>query len=187
MTPAVTAGAIAGGVALIVFVVVHAMWIVPIWGMLSMIPLAALVGALAAWPLEQMSSRLPPEPVDGIGLALVLLASLVPTALFAVVAGPVDQQRITWQSVFVPLALAAPAGAVIGLALTGSAAAAGALAIAALAYALTLGHNLPFFPVGTPGAGKAIALVVLPTLVAGLVFSAVRALALLAAARAAAP
>jgi len=183
VTAATVAGATAGGVALVVFVVVHAMWIVPIWGMLSMIPVAALVGALAAWPFEEMSARaaLPPAPVDGIAFAALLLATLVPTAVFGVLAGPVDRDHITVPAVVIPLALAAPAGAAIGLLLTGSAAAAGALAAAAFALALTLGHNLPFFPIGSPGWEKAFSLVVLVELAAGIVFSLTRSLTTLGA------
>ena len=186
MSPGVIAGGVAGGVALLVFVLVHAMWIVPIWGMLAMLPLAALVGALAAWPFDEMGrGALPPAPFDGVAIALLLLASLVPTAIYGVLVGPLDQQHITWQAVIVPLALAAPAGAVIGLVLTGSAPLAGALALAATAFALTLGHNLPFFPIGSPGAGKAIVLVVVPTLAAAVAFSAARTIASLPSAGAA--
>lgn len=171
------AGAVAGGVALLVFVGIHAVWIVPIWPMLMMLPIAALVGALAAWPFEAMSARaaLPPAPIDGIAFSLVLLATLIPTAVFGVLAGPVDRDRITVPAVVIPLALAFPAGAAIGLLLTGSAAAAGALAGGALALALTLGHNLPFFPIGSPGWEKAFSLVVLVELAAGIAFSVTRA------------
>lgn len=185
MTPTVAAGALAGASGLIAFVVIHAIWIVPIWGMLAMLPLAAVVGALAAWPFELAVRPLPPAPFDGLVIGLVLVAALVPTAVYGVVAGPVDQQRITWPALVVPLALAAPAGALIGVAVTGSGPAAAALALATTAFALTLGHNLPFFPVGSPGAGKAILLVALPTVVAALAFSFARAL--LSAAALAAP
>lgn len=176
MPPTVAAGALAGAVALVAFAAVHAMWITPIWGMLAMLPVAALVGALAAWPFDLGARALPPAPLDGIAVGGVLLLALLPTVVHGTLAGPLDQQHITWQGLLVPLLLAAPAGGLIGMLITGSAAAAGSLALATTAYALTLGHNLPFFPLGSPGAGKAIVLVALPTLAAALAFSSARVL-----------
>lgn len=180
-SPTLVAGAVAGAVALLVFVSVHAVWIVPIWGMLAMLPVAALVGALAAWPLELSARTMPPAPFDGVVVAVILLAALVPTSVYGIVAGPVDQHRITWPALVVPLALAAPTGALIGALLTGSAAAAGALALATTAFAFTLGHNLPFFPVGSPAGVKAIALVTVPTIAAAIAFTLTRAIVTLRA------
>lgn len=178
MTPTVAAGAVAGAIALLVFVAVHAVWIVPIWGMLSMLPLAALVGILAAMPFEQMIARgaFPPPPLDGPAFAALLILTLIPTAASSVLLGPVDPQRIQWPVLLLPLLLAAPAGAAAGLALTGSPGTAASLGIAATALALTLGHNIPFFPAGSPGWVKAHTLIVLPVVVAGLVFPVARAL-----------
>lgn len=174
-SPTLVAGAVAGAVALLVFVGVHAAWIVPIWGMLAMLPVAALVGALAVWPFELSARTMPPAPFDGVVVAVILMAALVPTSVYGIVAGPVDQHRITWPALVVPLALAAPTGALIGAFLTGSAASAGALAVATTAFAFTLGHNLPFFPAGSPGGAKAIVLIVVPTVAAAIVFTASRA------------
>jgi len=178
VTPTLVAGAAAGSVALLVFVALHAVWIVPIWGMLSMIPIAALVGALAAWPFEQLSARgaLPSAPFDGIAFVGLLLLTLVPTTVMGVFAGPVDRDRITVPAVLVPLLLAAPAGVLIGALLVGVGPASLALGAAAFAVALTLGHNLPFFPVGSPSWERAFGLVLLVEAVAGATFSAARAL-----------
>lgn len=172
------AGAIAGIVALLVFILVHAISIVPIWSMLGMIPVAALVGALAAFAFEQISARgaLPPAPLDGIVFTGMLLLTLVPTAVFGVVAGPVDRDRITLLALLIPLLLAAPSGALISAALAGIGPASLAMAFAALAISLTLGHNLPFFPLGAPGWERAFGLVVIAELAAGAAFSASRSL-----------
>ncbi|MBI2772865.1 MAG: hypothetical protein HYX56_00005 [Chloroflexi bacterium] len=175
-SPLVIAGAIAGGVALVTFVVVHAIWIVPIWGMLMMLPVAALVGAVAAWPFTEMSARgiLPPAPLDAIFFSFVLLATLVPTEIFAIVNGPIDRYHIDIALLLLALALAAPAGAMLGLALTGTFTGAIALGAAALLLSLTLGHNLPFFPLGSPSWEKALSLVVVSELAAGIAFSVSR-------------
>jgi hypothetical protein len=178
VTPTLIAGAIAGSAALLVFVVLHAAWIVPIWGMLAMLPIAALVGVIAAWPFEQISARgaLPPAPFDGIAFTALLLLTLMPSAVMGVLAGPVDRDRITAAAVIVPLLLAAPAGVLIGALLVGVGPASLGLGVAAFAVALTLGHNLPFFPVGSPGWEKAFGLVILVEVAAGAAFSATRAL-----------
>jgi hypothetical protein len=178
LSSTLTAGAVAGGLALALFVFLHAIWIVPIWGMLAMLPIAALVGALAAWPFAELSARgaLPSAPFDGIAFAGLLVLTLVPTAVMGVLAGPVDRDRITVSAVLVPLLLAAPAGVLIGALLVGVGPASLALGAAAFAVALTLGHNLPFFPLGSPSWEKAFGLVVLVELAAGASFSATRAL-----------
>lgn len=178
VSPTVVAGAIAGGAALVVFVVVHAIWIVPIWGMLSMIPIASLVGALAAWAFDEISARggVLPAPFDGLAFSAILLSTLAPTVVFGMFAGPVDMNDISVPAVVIPLVLAAPAGAAIGMALGGSERAALALGLAALALAITIGHNLPFFPIGAPSWEKAFALVVGVELSAGVAFSLTRVL-----------
>lgn len=175
LTPEMTAGAAAGGIALLVFVVLHALWIVPIWGMLAMLPIAALLGGLAAWSLQAMAARggLPPAPFDGVALSALLLATLLPTLVSGVLAGPVDRDRITLPAVLLPLLLAAPTGALLGVVLAGPFAGV-AFGLTAAALALTLGHNLPFFPIGSPGWEKAIALVAVPEFVAGIAFVAAR-------------
>ena len=177
LPPTAVAGAVAGSVAILVFVALHAVWIVPIWAMLWMLPVAALIGALAAWPFDALAAggSLPRAPFDGITFSAVLLATLVPTAVVGVLVGPVDRDHISVPAVLLPLLLAAPAGGAIGGALSGSAPASIALAVAALALALTLGHNLPFFPLGTPSWEKAFGLVIAVEVVAGLAFSIVRA------------
>jgi hypothetical protein len=169
------AGAVAGGVALIAFVSLHAAWIVPIWGMLGMLPVAALLGALAAWSFESTVARggAPPDPLQGLAFAALLLVTLIPTLAVGLVAGPVDRDRITVPAVVLPLLLAAPAGALVGVLVAGPSAGV-ALGVAAVALSLTLGHNLPFFPIGSPGWEKAIALVAVPELVAGVAFVAAR-------------
>ena len=171
----IAAGALAGTVALLVFVTLHAAWITPIWYMLAMLPIAAGVGALGAWSFREL--RLPGSaPLDGALFGVVLLATLAPTAIAGVVLGPVDQQRIDWARVLLQLLLAAPAGAAIGLALGGSPAAAGALGVTGTAFALTLGHNLPFFPLGSYGWEKLFGLLVGATVAAGVTFGVARAL-----------
>jgi hypothetical protein len=168
------AGALAGSAALLAFVSLHAVWILPIWGMLGMLPVAALLGALAAWSFESIAAPgAPPAPLEGLALSALLLVTLVPTLAAGMLVGPVDRDRITVPAVVLPLLLAAPAGAAIGLLLGGPPAGI-ALGLAAVALAMTLGHNLPFFPIGSPGWEKAIALVAVPELVAGIAFGVAR-------------
>lgn len=181
--PTVVAGAVAGSVALLAFVAIHAVWIVPIWAMLWMLPLAALIGALAAWPFNELVAHasLPPVPFDGVAFSGLLLVTLVPTALAGLLVGPLDRDHISVPALLLPLLLAAPAGGAIGALLTGSAGGSAALAIAAVVLALTLGHNLPFFPIGSAAWGKAFGLVVGVEVAAGIVFSTIRAMMAVAA------
>lgn len=180
LPPAVLPGAVAGAVALVVFATLHAIWIAPIWPMLALVPLAAAVGAIAAVPFDAVAARgaLPPAPLDGISFAALLLITLVPTAIVGVIAGPLDRDHITAAGLLLPLVLAAPTGAALGLVVTGSVPGAVGLAVGALVLALTFGHNLPFFPIGSPGWIKAYSLLVAVELSAGLAFGATRALLL---------
>lgn len=169
-------GAVAGGVALVVFVVAHAAWIVPVWGLLGFVPVTMAIGALASWPFRELAARgaLPAAPMDGLAFAAILLLTLVPTAIVGVVLGPVSRDAVTAGNVVPPLLLAAPAGGVLGGLLAGSLRGAAALSIAALVLALTLGHNLPFFPLGSAAWARAFGLVVGVELAAGAAFTAAR-------------
>ncbi len=160
------------------FIVAHAIWIVPIWGLFAVMPVAMLVGAVASRPFAQLHARgtLPPPPFDGVAFAAILLATLVPTVAAGVVLGPVDPDAVTVANLVLPLLLAVPAGALLGGLLAGSLRGAAALAIAAAALALTLGHNLPFFPLGSRSWELAFALVGGVELSAGVAFTAARAL-----------
>lgn len=170
------AGAVSGAVALVVFVVAHAIWIVPVWWLLAFTPLTMLIGALASWPFRELQARaaLPSAPWDGLAFSAILLLTLVPTVVAGMAQGPVSRDAVTFGSVVPPLLLAIPAGAVLGGSLAGSVRGAAALALAAGALALTLGHNLPFFPLGAPSWERAFAMVIGTELAAGASFTATR-------------
>jgi hypothetical protein len=179
-TAALTAGSAAGIAGLLVFLALHALWIVPIWFILPVGLLVAGGGGLAVgWAYAELRWRLPGRPwavlaVVGV-IAVILMPAFVLAELQAPVfaitpAGPV-QTVATWVIVlrFVGelLATATILGGLVGWRLGRTRRAALATAVAGFVFALGPGHNIPFIG-GTPGVGKEIAIMAAVTLVAAL-------------------
>lgn len=157
------AGAIAGKAGLLVFLIVHAVWIVPIWSVVTLgVPVAAIGGAAAGWALDELREVVPRRPVRAwlavtAGAMLVLSPTFVAAALgphlpVPVVDGssigpipPALIPRLATQFVVELLVLPMAAGALLGWALTRSRRAALATACAGVAFAAGPGHNNPFF------------------------------------------
>jgi hypothetical protein len=180
-TAAFTAGVAAGIAGLLVFLALHAFWIVPIWFILPVGLLVAGGGGLAVgWAYAELRWRLPPRPWTAlvvVGLiSVILLPALVLAELQAPVftvtpAGPVQTvatSLIVARFVGELLATATIVGGLVGWWLGRTRRAALATAVAGFVFALGPGHNIPFIG-GTPGVGKELALMVAVIIISALV------------------
>lgn len=169
-TAALMAGLLAGVAGLLVFLALHALWIVPIWFILPIGLVVAGAGGLAVgWAYAELSWRLPRRPWTALAIvgliAVILLPAFVLAELqapvFAVTpAGPVQTVAtsiIVARFVGELLATATIVGGLAGAWLGRTRRAALATALAGFVFALGPGHNIPFLG-GTPGVGKELAL-----------------------------
>ncbi len=175
------AGIVAGIAGLLVFLALHALWIVPIWFILPVGLVIAGGGGLAVgWAYAELRWRLPRRPWTALAvvglIAVILLPAFVLAELQAPVftvtpAGPV-QTVPTWLIVarFVGelLATATIVGGLVGGLLGRTRRAAVATAVAGFVFALGPGHNIPFIG-GTSGLGKELTLMAAVIVVSALV------------------
>lgn len=186
-TTACIAGVVAGIAGLLAFLVIHALWIVPIWFILPIGLVVASAGGLAVgWAYAELRCRLPRRPwtaLTVVGLiAIILLPAVVLAELQAPVftvtaAGPlqtVATSLIVARFVGELLATATIVGGLMGGWLGRTRRAALATAVAGFIFALGPGHNIPLIG-GTPGVGKELAIMTAVTLVAALVLVEVHA------------
>jgi len=186
-TTARIAGVVAGIAGLLAFLVIHALWIVPIWFILPIGLVVASAGGLAVgWAYAELRCRLPRRPwtaLSVVGLiAIILLPAVVLAELQAPVftvtaAGPlqtVATSLIVARFVGELLATATIVGGIMGGWLGRTRRAALATAVAGFIFALGPGHNIPLIG-GTPGVGKELAIMTAVTLVAALVLVEVHA------------
>ncbi|GAC1645897.1 MAG: hypothetical protein NVS9B11_17380 [Candidatus Dormibacteraceae bacterium] len=154
---AVIAGALAGVAGFAAFLVVHAIWILPIWFIAPMgLVIAALGGACVGWAYNIHRNHLPRSSWRRI-LAVFTAATLVllPAEPLALTHRNLDM-RDTAQTALdtsllagaLFLASAALIGAAGGAFLGRSLRAAGVTALAAIAFAIGIGHNAPFIGTG---------------------------------------
>jgi len=163
---ALIAGVVAGLAGLLVFLVLHALWIVPIWFILPIgLVLAAGGGLAIGWAYAELHHRLPRRPwtsltVVGVsGLILMpafVLAELQAPVFVVTPTGPVQTVATSFivaRFVGELLATASIVGGLVGAWLGRTRRAALATAVAGFVYALGPGHNIPFLG-GTPGSGR---------------------------------
>jgi hypothetical protein len=164
------AGLISGFAGLLVFLVIHHLWIRPIWFILPAGSLGATFGGLAVgWAYAELLPGLPPRPWSILALVGVIGACLAPAVVLAelrppMFAGTVAEARLAVstgravQIFLVELLLPASAvGALAGWWIGGTGRAALATALAGLAFAIGPGHNIPFLG-NTPATGKGLVL-----------------------------
>jgi hypothetical protein len=170
--PALVAGAAAGIAGLLVFLALHALWIVPIWPVLPAGLLLALAGGAAmGWAYAQLCPALPARPwtapaVMGLVAATLVpafaLAELRPSLFVETPAGAIPTESIPILAArFVGelLVTATIVGGLAGWRLGRTHRATAAMALASFLFALGPGHNIPFIA-GTPGVGAILALLV---------------------------
>ena len=155
--PAVLAGSSAGLAALAVFLVIHHLWIVPIWFIAPVGAVMAVVGGAAAGAsYEALRAHLPRRPWASAAVAAVFASTLVPAILVAQARGPMFAMDADGGgTLLVPptdavldvlvglIAVSAITGGVLGWLIGRSRRAAVTTMLAAVAFALGPGHNIP--------------------------------------------
>jgi hypothetical protein len=168
---ALAAGALAGVAGLLVFLMLHALWIVPIWFILPLGLLVAGCGGVAVgWAYAELRYRLPRRPWTALAVVGVIAVILSPAFMLAELQAPVVhrhasrpgadgcnlpdrralRRRIAGDG-------ARSSAAWCGWWLGRTRRAALATAVAGFVFALGPGHNIPFIG-GTPGVGKELAI-----------------------------
>jgi hypothetical protein len=166
------AGSAAGGAGLLIFLVLHMLWIVPIWGILPIgVPLAVGGGLAVGWADGELRWRLPERPWTARSMMDVVVLILLSAVVLAERHGPVFTGTLAdpaptvapWVIVarFVGelLAKATIVCGLIGRWIGQTRRAALATGLAGFAFALGPGHNIPLIG-GTPGVGKELVMMI---------------------------
>jgi hypothetical protein len=163
---ALLSGGLSGVTGLLVFLVIQAVWIMPIWFILPVGLVIAVSGGLAVgWAYAEIKHRLPPRPWTIPTIIVLIVIVLLPGTLLAELrtpmfaftpTGPLFQMDMaTAVAIFiVELLLTAPlAGGLLGWLIGRTRRAALLMALAGFIFALGPGHNIPFIG-GTGGVFK---------------------------------
>ena len=160
-------GVLAGVAGLLVFLVIHHLWIMPIWFILPFGLLIAAIGGLAVgWAYDELLPKLPGRSWTILAWSALVSLTLAPAVVLAqlrpAVFSPAGVINISTREAAVIFIreLLLPATLVGGLAgwLVGrTRRAAVAMALAGFVFALGPGHNVPFLG-NTPATGKGILL-----------------------------
>jgi hypothetical protein len=175
------AGVLAGLSGLLAFLLLHALWIVPIWFILPIGLLLAGGGGLAVgWAYAELKSHLPRRPWTALAVAGIVALILLPAVVLAELHGPVFSVTpagpvptvapwvIVARFVGELLATATIVGGLVGRWIGHTRQAALATGLAGFVFALGPGHNIPLIG-GTPGVGKELAVMSAVTFVSALV------------------
>lgn len=181
MNAPLLAGILSGIAGLLVFLVIHHLWIVPIWFILPIgLVIAAAGGATAGWAYDELLPHLPSRPWTSLALLALIWTVLLPGLVLAELRPPlfdvsggdavlaVSVGRATLAFIVELLLTAALTGALAGWLIGGSTRAALATGLAALIFALGPGHNIPLIG-GTAGVAKELAIMTAIILVSALV------------------
>lgn len=161
----IEAGAISGLAGLLAFLVLHHVWIVPIWSMAPVgVMMAAGGGAAVGAAYAELQWRRAPRPLAAIGVMLAVAAVLAPAIILAQLRGPVysigaDGHGILLMSqadaliAFLVdlLGITTLIGGLLGALLGRTRRAAVMTGVAGLALAIGPGHNIPML-----GGGSAV-------------------------------
>ncbi|HSO28690.1 MAG TPA: hypothetical protein VLS28_02195 [Candidatus Sulfomarinibacteraceae bacterium] len=163
----VQAGAAAGLIGFVTFLLLHHVWIAPIW---SIAPIGVLVaaagGAAVGAAYEELRPHLPRRPWTAIAVIVLVGAVLLPALVIAELRAPIFAMDEDGGGTFlVPgaeamaivvvelLGTATITGAGLGWFIARTRRATGATALAAFAFAIGPGHNIPLLG-GTPAVAK---------------------------------
>jgi hypothetical protein len=152
----VTAGIVAAIAGFVAFLVIHHVWIAPIWFIAPVgAPMAAGGGAVVGIAYAELLPGLPARPLRTAAVAVGALLVLAPGAILAELFGPIYEMWGGSGVLLVPVgqalalfvfglfATAMLVGAALGAAIGRTRRAAGWSALAALALAVGPGHNIP--------------------------------------------
>ena len=187
MNTPLIAGLLSGFAGLLVFLVIHHIWIKPIWFILPVGLVIAAAGGLAAgWAYTELLPNLPGRPWTFLVWAGLVSLTLAPAVILAQLRPPVftgtgmdATATITVAQgvvIFVRdlLLTAAATGGLAGWLIGRTWRAALATALAGFVFALGPGHNVPFLG-NTPATGKGILLLLAVILSASVVLVEVQA------------
>lgn len=153
-------GVSAGFVGFAVFLILHAIWIVPIWFIIPIgLVMAGVCGAVVGWAYETVSPHLPPGLLArSLSVAGGTILVLTPSTFLFLFGDPtvpvvdgiartdaIDVPSLAGRFVLDLLVVTGASGAIVGWLLTRRREAAVAMMAAGVAFALGPGHNLPFF------------------------------------------
>ncbi|HEX7973234.1 MAG TPA: hypothetical protein VF498_02410 [Anaerolineales bacterium] len=175
------AGVMAGIAGLLTFLVIHQVWITPIWFILPAgLVIASLGGLAVGWAYSELYPRLPRRPWTILAWLVLIGLILAPSIVIAQLSPP----RFSGAGMNVTATISLPQAILILVvdllltaAITGGLAgwligrtkrSALATALAGLIFAVGPGHNIPFLG-NTPATGKGIALLVAIIMVATVV------------------
>jgi hypothetical protein len=179
---ALIAGVLAGITGLLAFLIVHALWIMPIWFILPIgLVIAGAGGPAVGWSYAELRDRLPKRPWTAPAIVVVISIILLPALLLAELRQPmftVSPAGVVNLAIGVPEAVlrfigellltATITGGLLGWWLGRTRRAAVATAVAGFVFALGPGHNIPFIG-GTSGVGKEVVIMVIIIIVSALV------------------
>lgn len=181
MNATLIAGLLAGIAGLLVFLVLHHLWIVPIWFILPVgLVIAAAGGWAVGWAYGELLPHLPPRPWTALVMIALIWAALLPGVVLAELRQPfflvggdsavlaVSVGRVAFLFIVELLVTAALMGALAGWLIGRSGRVALATAVAAFIFALGPGHNIPLIG-GTPGVGKELVIMTAIIVVSALV------------------
>jgi hypothetical protein len=174
------AGVFAGMVGLLTFLVIHALWILPIWSILPIGMVMASLGGLAVgWAYAEVHHRLPKRPWTLVAVVGLIALILTPSVMIAEVRPPMFTINAAGQEVIMEiseivarfigelLVTATLAGGLLGAWLGRTRRAIISMAVAGFIFALGPGHNIPFIG-GTTGVAKEIAIMMIVIIVSAL-------------------
>ena len=170
MRACLIAGAISGIAGLIVFLLIHHFWIMPIWFILPIgLLIAGLGGVAVGWAYQVQLPKLPPRPWRALTITGLIIVIMIPSIVLAEmrtpmfdISGPIAVLVVSVRQAAVVFILellltATLMGGIAGWIICRTRKAALATALAGLNFALGPGHNIPFLG-NTPGTLKGIAI-----------------------------
>mgnify|MGYP001812520922 CR=1 FL=1 len=170
MKTSLLAGALSGVAGLIVFLVIHHFWIMPIWFILPFgLLIAGLGGVALGWAYHELLPNLPPRPWKAVTIIGLIMVILLPSIVLAEmrtpmfdVSGPsallmVSVKQATEIFILELLLTAILMGGLAGWIIGRTRKAALVTALAGFIFALGPGHNIPFLG-NTPGTLKGVAI-----------------------------
>lgn len=180
-TASIEMGVGAGIAGLFVFLLVHHVWIVPIWFIAPVgAVMAAAGGAAVGAAYHELRPHLPRRPFTVVAVMGLIAAVLAPSVVIAELRGPIYVMDRDGGRLLVPatqavvdfvvglLGTSSLAGGLLGWLIGRSRRAAGTMALAAFALALGPGHNIPLLG-GTSWTAKELLVLAAVTAVASAV------------------
>jgi hypothetical protein len=181
------AGVASGATGLTVFLVIHHIWIKPIWFIFPAgLVVAALGGIAVGWSFAELHPNLPPHRWTALSLVTLIASILLPSIILAEMRVPMFDVSVPGGLLMISvgqatlifiLELLAPVTLVGGLAgwmISRTPRAMVSTGLAGFVFALGPGHNIPFLG-STPGTLKGVIILMSIILVSAIVLVKIQA------------